>query len=67
MSVRSKDEANAAAVAEHFGGGGHVHAAGFTALGPYASLIEEIPKKVEALIRRRPAPARRRRPAGSAA
>ncbi len=67
VSVRSKDEANAAAVAEHFGGGGHVHAAGFTAIGPYESLIEEIPKTVEALVRRQPVASRRRRPASSAA
>jgi len=67
VSVRSKDEANAAAVAEHFGGGGHVHAAGFTAIGPYDSLIEEIPKKVEALVRRQAVASRRRPPASSAA
>jgi phosphoesterase RecJ-like protein len=67
VSVRSKDEANAATVAEHFGGGGHVHAAGFTAIGPYDSLIEEIPKKVEALVRRQPVASRRRPPASSAA
>ncbi len=67
VSVRSKDEANAAAVAEQFGGGGHMHAAGFTAVGPYASLIEDVPRKVEALIRRQAASARRRPPAPSAA
>jgi phosphoesterase RecJ-like protein len=67
VSVRSKDEANAAAVAENFGGGGHVHAAGFTAVGPYASLIEEIPRKVEALIRRQPVASRRRPPASTPA
>lgn len=67
VSVRSKDEANAAAVAESFGGGGHVHAAGFTAVGPYATLIEEIPRKVEALLRRKRNPARPRRPPTSAA
>ncbi len=67
VSVRSKDDANAATVAENFGGGGHVHAAGFTAVGAYASLIEDIPRQVEELIRRRPAAARRRRPVSSAA
>jgi phosphoesterase RecJ-like protein len=67
VSVRSKDDANAATVAESFGGGGHVHAAGFTAVGDYASLIDDIPRRVEKLIRRRPAVARRRRPGSSAA
>ncbi len=66
VSVRSKDEANAAAIAENFGGGGHVHAAGFTVVGPYATLIEEIPQKVEALLRPKRTPSRRRRPAASA-
>jgi len=65
VSVRSKDDANAAAVAEKFGGGGHMHAAGFTAVGPYAGLIKDIPRQVEALIRP-PAPTGRRKavPAG---
>ncbi|MCK7476846.1 MAG: DHHA1 domain-containing protein [Candidatus Moduliflexus flocculans] len=35
VSLRSKGNANAARVAEHFGGGGHVHASGFTVYGPY--------------------------------
>jgi bifunctional oligoribonuclease and PAP phosphatase NrnA len=51
VSLRSKGQANAALVAEHFGGGGHVHASGFTAHGPYARLIEEIPRTVEELLR----------------
>lgn len=52
VSLRSKGLANAAAIAEHFGGGGHVHAAGFTAVGPYESLIKEIPRRVEKLLRK---------------
>jgi phosphoesterase RecJ-like protein len=35
VSLRSKGRANAARVAEHFGGGGHIHASGFTVFGPY--------------------------------
>lgn len=50
VSLRSKGRANAARVAEHFGGGGHVHAAGFTVHGPYDRLIKEIPQLVEKLL-----------------
>lgn len=50
ISVRSKGSANAAAIAEHFGGGGHVHASGFTVTGNYEKLLQEIPEKVENLI-----------------
>jgi bifunctional oligoribonuclease and PAP phosphatase NrnA len=60
VSIRSKGEANAAAIAECFDGGGHVHAAGFTALGPYASLVKEIPRKIEALLRNRAVSPRKR-------
>jgi bifunctional oligoribonuclease and PAP phosphatase NrnA len=55
VSLRSKGKANAAMVAEHFGGGGHVHASGFTAEGPYDRLIVEIPRTVENLLRDDPA------------
>jgi phosphoesterase RecJ-like protein len=50
VSLRSKRDANAARVAEHFGGGGHIHASGFTVYGPYERLIGEVPKTVEALL-----------------
>jgi phosphoesterase RecJ-like protein len=50
VSLRSKGNANAARVAEHFGGGGHIHASGFTVYGPYDRLIREIPAKVEHLL-----------------
>jgi phosphoesterase RecJ-like protein len=50
VSLRSKGRANAALIAEHFGGGGHIHASGFTAYGPYEKLIVEIPKTVERLL-----------------
>lgn len=50
VSLRSKGSANAARVAEHFGGGGHVHASGFTVYGPYERLVREVPETVEALL-----------------
>jgi phosphoesterase RecJ-like protein len=50
VSLRSKGGANAARVAEHFGGGGHVHAAGFTVYGPYDRLVQEVPAVVERLL-----------------
>jgi len=50
ISLRSKGEANSAMVAEHFGGGGHLHAAGFTVRGKYEKLLEEIPKSVNRLL-----------------
>ena len=50
ISLRSKGMANAAAIAEYFGGGGHLHAAGFTAHGNYKNLIEEIPQTVDNLL-----------------
>ncbi len=51
VSIRSKASANAALVAEHFGGGGHLHAAGFTVTGPYAELIKEVPDTVDRLLK----------------
>ena len=50
VSLRSKGSANAARVAEHFGGGGHIHASGFTVHGPYDRLIREVPATVEGLL-----------------
>jgi len=50
VSLRSKGRANAARVAEHFGGGGHIHASGFTVYGPYDRLIREVPAVVEGLL-----------------
>ena len=50
VSLRSKGRANAARVAEHFGGGGHIHASGFTVYGPYERLIREVPETVETLL-----------------
>ena len=50
VSLRSKGTANAARVAECFGGGGHLHAAGFTVSGKHESLVKEIPDQVEKLL-----------------
>ncbi len=50
VSLRSKGRANAARVAEHFGGGGHIHASGFTVYGPYDRLAREVPATVETLL-----------------
>jgi phosphoesterase RecJ-like protein len=50
VSLRSKGSANAARVAEHFGGGGHIHASGFTVHGPYERLIREVPAIVETIL-----------------
>lgn len=51
VSIRSKGGANAALVAEHFGGGGHLHAAGFTVSGEHQALIKEIPEIVNTIIK----------------
>ncbi|MCX6566381.1 MAG: DHH family phosphoesterase [Candidatus Aminicenantes bacterium] len=50
VSIRSKGSAHAAAIAEHFGGGGHAHAAGFTVYGPFARVSVEVMVSVEALL-----------------
>jgi len=50
VSLRSKGNANSAMVAEYFGGGGHLHAAGFTVTGKYEQLLRDIPQSVENLI-----------------
>jgi len=52
ISLRSKGSANAALVAEHFGGGGHEHASGFTARGKYEDLIRRIPEEVNSLLKK---------------
>lgn len=54
VSLRSKGNANAARVAEHFGGGGHIHASGFTVHGPHERLVREVPATVEALLDGKP-------------
>ncbi len=59
VSVRSKGLASAVAIAEHFGGGGHVHAAGFTVVGRYEHLVEDIPRQIEHLLKQRKTSTRR--------
>lgn len=54
VSLRSKGHANSAMVAEHFGGGGHLHAAGFTVEGNYEQLLRDVPQTVEKLIESNP-------------
>jgi phosphoesterase RecJ-like protein len=54
VSLRSKGRANAAFVAENFGGGGHLHAAGFTVTGEYPKLLKEIPETVAQLLKKQP-------------
>jgi phosphoesterase RecJ-like protein len=50
VSLRSKGSANAAKIAEFYGGGGHRHAAGFTVKGKHEKLIQDIPIKVRELL-----------------
>jgi len=50
VSLRSKGDANSALVAEHFDGGGHRHAAGFTVHGSYDDLIVSVPQQVERIL-----------------
>lgn len=53
VSLRSKGSVHAACIAEHFGGGGHVHAAGFTVKGPHKRLVKSIPDKVNDLLKKK--------------
>ena len=55
VSIRSRGEAHAAAIAEHYGGGGHAHAAGFTVYGSHEKLLAEVPATVERLMREKAA------------
>jgi len=60
VSIRSKGRANAAAIAESFKGGGHVHAAGFTVVGQYEDLVRDVPRKIESLLRQASVPPKKR-------
>ena len=51
VSIRSRGEAHAAALAEHYGGGGHAHASGFTVYGRHERLLVEVPATIERLLR----------------
>jgi phosphoesterase RecJ-like protein len=50
VSLRSKGRANSTLAAEYFGGGGHMHAAGFTVRGNLKELYSEIISTVENLM-----------------
>lgn len=52
VSLRSRGKANSALVAESFGGGGHLHAAGFTVHGEFEEIYREIPRKIEEILNR---------------
>jgi len=52
VSLRSKATVNAVLIAEHFGGGGHLHAAAFTVTGKYERLLREIPETVDKLLKK---------------
>ncbi|NQT80001.1 MAG: bifunctional oligoribonuclease/PAP phosphatase NrnA [Candidatus Aminicenantes bacterium] len=54
VSIRSKGTAYAAFIAENFGGGGHLNAAGFTVKGKYKNLLKEIPETVDKLLKKQP-------------
>jgi bifunctional oligoribonuclease and PAP phosphatase NrnA len=56
VSIRSKGEAHAAKIAEHFNGGGHAHAAGFTVYGAFDRIADEVTGTVERLLAERAAP-----------
>jgi phosphoesterase RecJ-like protein len=48
VSVRSKGEVNVLAVAEHFGGGGHKCASGFSLEGPLAIAVSRVVERLRA-------------------
>lgn len=50
ISLRSKNRVNVARVAEHFGGGGHCNAAGFTVRADYDNLSQEVISKLKEAI-----------------
>jgi phosphoesterase RecJ-like protein len=50
VSLRSKGQANSALIAEYFGGGGHMHAAGFTIKGNFEEFYQQIPAQIEKLL-----------------
>lgn len=48
VSLRSKGEVNVSAVAEHFGGGGHRCASGFSIEGPLAAAVSQVVDRLRA-------------------
>ena len=55
ISLRSKNRVNVARVAEHFGGGGHANAAGFTIKANYDELSREVIAKLKDAVANAPA------------
>ena len=55
FSLRSKNRVNVARVAEHFGGGGHANAAGFTIKADYDELSREVIAKLKEAVAHAPA------------
>jgi phosphoesterase RecJ-like protein len=54
ISLRSKNRVNVARVAEHFGGGGHTNAAGFTVKANYDELTEQVLNELKEAVRNAP-------------
>ena len=48
ISLRSKGEVNVSSVAEHFGGGGHKCASGFSLEGPLAVAVSRVVERLRA-------------------
>jgi phosphoesterase RecJ-like protein len=55
ISLRSKNRVNVARVAEHFGGGGHCNAAGFTVKADYHQLSSEVIERLKDAVVNAPA------------
>lgn len=54
-SLRSKNRVNVARVAEHFGGGGHANAAGFTVKADFDELSREVIERLKEAVASAPA------------
>lgn len=55
ISLRSKNRVNVARVAEHFGGGGHANAAGFTIKADYDELSRDVIARLKEAVANAPA------------
>lgn len=55
ISLRSKNRVNVARVAEHFGGGGHCNAAGFTIAADFDALSKAVIEKLKEAVESAPA------------
>ena len=47
VSLRSKGKVNVSSIAQYFGGGGHVRAAGFDTVGDVHDIINNISEQIE--------------------